>query len=194
MQDYTRMNPPRILDPIITTLASYYQSPRCLQPLDPDPGCSGKPSDHKMVLMTPISNINNNPGRIIKQVSFRPITELGLQQMRLWLNNEDWRELSYEKSAHKKAELLQNYLVEKYEEFFPEKTKKVCIDDQPFFNQKLMQLKRKKCREYRKHRRSYKWKTLNTAYTKEILIAKKQFYRNKIKNLRKSKPGNWYRE
>ena len=51
------------------------------------------------------------------------------------------------------------------------------------YNEKLKQLKRKKCREYRKHRRSRKWIILNSAYMKEILIAKKQFYRDKIKNL-----------
>ena len=31
----TRMNPPRILDPIITSLSSYYQTPECLPPLEP---------------------------------------------------------------------------------------------------------------------------------------------------------------
>ena len=32
----TRLNPPRILDPIITTLSDYYQEPVCLAPLDAD--------------------------------------------------------------------------------------------------------------------------------------------------------------
>ena len=46
----TRMNPPRILDPIITSLSDFYQMPECLPPLDCDPDSGGKPSDHKMVL------------------------------------------------------------------------------------------------------------------------------------------------
>ena len=194
VRDFTRMNPPRILDPIITSLASFYQIPLCLPPLDPDPDCNGKPSDHKMVLMSPISVINNNPARVIQQVSFRPITESGLQKMQSWLEKQEWREISYEKSAHKKAELLQKCLVKKYEEFFPCKTKKISSDDQPFYNEKLVRLKRKKCREYRKHRRSSKWKALHEAYKNEISKAKRQFYKSKIKNLRKSKPGNWYKE
>ena len=58
-----------------------------------------------------------------------------------------------------------------------------------------MRIKReKKCREYRRHRCSHKWKALNEVYKKEISAAKKEFYRNKIKNLMKSKPGNWYKE
>ena len=47
----TRLNPPRIIDPIITTLGDYYQLPQCLPPLDPDPDLDGKPSDHLMVVM-----------------------------------------------------------------------------------------------------------------------------------------------
>ena len=52
-----------ILDPIITTLSKYYQSPVCLPPLDADPDQTGAPSDHKIVFMEPINSINNNPGR-----------------------------------------------------------------------------------------------------------------------------------
>ena len=47
VQDWTRLNPPAILDPIVTTLSSYYQIPQCLDPLDPDPDKNGKPSDQK---------------------------------------------------------------------------------------------------------------------------------------------------
>ena len=51
----TRLNPPRILDPIITTLSKFYQTPECLPPLDPDPVSNGSPADHLMVLMKPIT-------------------------------------------------------------------------------------------------------------------------------------------
>ena len=37
VKSWTRMNPPAILDPIIMTLACYYQEPECLEPLDYDP-------------------------------------------------------------------------------------------------------------------------------------------------------------
>ena len=57
-----------------------------------------------------------------------------------------------------------------------------------------MQLKRKKGREYVKHRRSQKWKNLNTLYSQELRKAKKNFYKKKIQHLRKAKPGKWYSE
>ena len=59
VQNPTRMNPPRILDPIITTLSNYYQLPQCLSPLEADHDSNGKPSDHMMVVMEPISVMNN---------------------------------------------------------------------------------------------------------------------------------------
>ena len=50
--ELTRMDPPSILDPIITTLTKFYQTPKCVPPIAPD--ISGKPSDHLMVIMNPL--------------------------------------------------------------------------------------------------------------------------------------------
>jgi hypothetical protein len=47
----TRLDPDRILDPIITDLSKYYQNPICLPPLDNDPDKDGVPSDHLMPYM-----------------------------------------------------------------------------------------------------------------------------------------------
>ena len=47
-----------------------------------------------------------------------------------------------EDSAHKKAEKFQNFLVSKYEEFFPEKVISISSDDQPFISTKLKRMKR----------------------------------------------------
>ena len=137
VQNPTRMNPPRLLDPIITTLSKFYQTPKCLPPLDPDPDCDGKPSDHLMVLMIPISVTNNKPARIIRKVTFRPFSKLGLLKMQQWLEKEDWAKVTQEESAHSKAEVLQNLLMSKYQEFFPEKIRNISSDNQPFYNDKL---------------------------------------------------------
>ena len=153
VQNNTRLNPPKLLDPIITTLGKYYQVPECLPPLDPDPGSNGKPSDHLMVLMSPISTVNNKPARMTKKVTYRPINDLGLLKMSDWLEKEDWRVVLDEKSTNGKAETLQNMLLEKFQEYFPEKHKVISSDDQPFISEKLKRLKRKKCREYQKHRK-----------------------------------------
>ena len=71
----TRLNPPRILDPIITTLSDYYQEPVCLAPLDADNGTNGEASDHLMVVMEPILQMNNKPVRSKKTFTYRPYTD-----------------------------------------------------------------------------------------------------------------------
>ena len=75
VQNPTRLDPPKILDPIITTLANYYQLPRCLAPLDSDPDKNGKSSDHLMVVMEPISTVNNQAARVKKKIPYRPFNE-----------------------------------------------------------------------------------------------------------------------
>ena len=52
--------------------------------------------------------------------------------MQLWLENETWNEETYETCAHKKAELLQDKLLKKYNDFFPEKSRMISSDSQPF--------------------------------------------------------------
>ena len=194
VQDPTRLTPPRILDPIITTLSGFYQKPKCLKPLSADPLSSGKPSDHLMVVMEPISMVNNEASKTTKEIIYRPLKEEGLQQMWEWIKNETWDAISLENSAHKKAIILQQMLLDKYHEYFPEKKRTITSYDQPFFSEKLCKLKRKKNREYNKHRRSKKWEALNVIYVQELSKAKQNFYRKKIKHLKTAKPKQWYRE
>ena len=182
VQNPTRLNPPRILDPIITTLSSFYQVPVCLDPLDPDPDMNGKPSDHLMVVMTPISVLNNRPARIKKKLSFRPFNDERLKLMKEWVDKEDWSVVINEKSADKKMEILQNLLVSKYHEYFPEKSRIISSDDEPYYTAKLGKMKRKKCREYHKNRRSNKWKKLDDDYNDELENAKMRFLTTKSRN------------
>ena len=48
----------KLLDPVFTTLTKYYQQPQIKPPLDNDPDKNGRPSDHKIVLLYPISNLS----------------------------------------------------------------------------------------------------------------------------------------
>ena len=91
-------------------------------------------------------------------------------------------------------EILQQMLVNKYHLYFPEEVKTVKSDDQPFYTNKLDKMKRKKAREYNKHRKSSRWEVMNIHYEAELSKAKMDFYNKKIKNLGKANPANWYRE
>ena len=55
----TRISSQKILDPVITDLHSYYQTPKIEAPLDSDDD-NGSPSDHMMVLLRPLDTINKD--------------------------------------------------------------------------------------------------------------------------------------
>lgn len=188
----TRRNPDSILDNIITDMAKWYQSPECLEPLDADPGSGGKPSDHLIVVMKPISVINNKPARVIREIAVRPLKQSGIDLFGHWIKKQSWKEVFDAKSVDEKSEIFQKMLLEKVEEFLPLKKVKISSDDQPFCTEKMKRLKRIKSREYSKNRRSEKWKDLDVKYKKEVSSAKKNYYENIIKDLKISKPGQWH--
>ena len=78
----TRLNPPKMLDPIITTLHPYYQTPTIIPPLDPEPYSNGSPSYHLIPIMRPIDVKNNKCARSHRIVIVRPIHKSGINQLK----------------------------------------------------------------------------------------------------------------
>ena len=181
-----------ILDPIITTLSQFYQEPLCLEPLEPDHERGGKKSDHKIVLMKPINEINNQSARITKVLKSRPITQSGINQMRSWLIDQTWDDIYKAEDSHIKAEIFQNMLMHKFLVCFPEKTRKINSDDAPWMTHKLKKLDRQRKRIYRKERKSERWKSLDSEFRKAVKSSKASFYQNMIADLKKKNPSQWY--
>ena len=188
----TRLNPDKILDNIITDLSKFYQIPECLPPLDADENSGGKPSDHKIVIMQPISVVDNKPARITREIVVRPMKQSGIDLFKYWLDNQSWKEVIEADTVDKKSEIFQNMLLEKLEEYLPTKKRKVCTADQPFCTEEVKRLKRLKSREFSKHRKSIKWRELNRRYKKEVSSAKRNYYKKIIKDLKTSNINQWY--
>ena len=84
----TRLNPPAILDPIITSLAQYYEEPVMKPPINPNVNVRGAPSDHLTVLMRPLSSLIAVKPRVYKTVTMRPITDSGLDLFEQWIADQ----------------------------------------------------------------------------------------------------------
>ena len=147
-----------------------------------------------MVVMSPVSAINNKSARERRHVTYRPYSDTRLQEMGEWFEGEEWIKLLDEQDANMKMSSLQQLLVSKYEHYFPQKTKIISSDDEPFFNDALKKLRRRKCKEYHKNRRSQKWYKMDLEYRAMLKKAKNKFYSQKIKRLRKNNPKQWHRE
>ena len=76
--------------------------------------------------------------------------------------------------------------------FFPKKTRKISSNNQPFFTEKLSILKRKKQREYNKHRKSEKWTRLNVEYNEKLGAAKRTYFKKEISKLKNFIPRNGF--
>ena len=86
----TRLKPEAILDPIITTLWKYYQKPVTKPPINPNVNSKGKPSDHLVVLMKPLSSELEIQKRTYHYVKTRPITQSGVDKFGRWIVCHNW--------------------------------------------------------------------------------------------------------
>ena len=83
--------------------------------------------------------------------------------------------------------------MEKLNYFLPEKIVKFTSEDQPWVTTEIKDIGCRKKRLYFKHRRSPKWKVLNDIFLSKCEIAKENYYRDIVSDLKTSNPGRqWY--
>ena len=99
------------------TLSKYYQRPVCRPPLKSDSQVTK--ADHLMVEAEPITAINNVPARQVHQVKIRKMPASQIIKLKEDLKSYDWTEVFKLKSAHEKADLLQNIIMDKLNEYMP---------------------------------------------------------------------------
>ena len=186
------MNPDVTLDPIITTMGRYFFPPVTKPPLDSDEDKQGKPSDHLVVLMYPIESQFGCPTRKSRLVTCRPLPQSGIDKMGSWIVRQSWQELYQCKDVNSKAELLQNLMKQKLDEFLPTKVMKLTDDDKPLVTQQVKDLDRKSKREFYKHNKSEKWIQLRQRFEDKCQKAKQDYYRNTVEDLKQSNPNQWY--
>ena len=106
--------------------------------------------------------------------------------------SQDWSQIFETSTAHDKAKILQEMLLQKFNEIFPEKTHRVSSDDQPWITHKLKSLDRQRKREYHKHRKSEKWHQLNKFFKINVKCAKTNFYKKVLGELMNKHTSKWY--
>ena len=107
-----------------------------------------------------------------------------MDRMREWFIDHSWDQVYSAESAHQKAAIFQKILINKMDEIFPEKIRKVHSDDQPWISHKLKQMDRKRKRIFHKERRSERWKSMNKVFKKELKSAKSDSTKIQFLNLK----------
>ena len=188
----TRLNPDVTLDPIITTMWKFYQQPITKPPIENDQDKDGKPSDHLVVLMYPINSQIGIPPRKMRLVTFRPLPQSGIDRFGRWIQKQSWKNIYECPDVDLKAEMFQNFMKQKLDEFLPTKMIKISSEDKPWINQQVKNLDRKCKREFFKHQKSEKWITMKQQFDDKCEKAKEDYYQNTVDDLKSSNPSQWY--
>ena len=188
----TRRNPDAILDVIITNLHNLFQPPRTLEPIDNDTDNSGKPSDHLVVVMEPLTNENPTRTKRYRTIKHRPFPDSAIREMGQWVQSQTWQEIFLQEDVNLKAQKFEEIIMEKVNLFCPEETLKLSENDKPWVDPKLIQLDRQQKREYNKRKRSKKWLKLNQLFQERAEQLKESYYTNMVEDLKISNPGQWY--
>ena len=81
--------------------------------------------------MRPITELNNKSARSIREVRVQPLHQAGLEKLQKWFEIQDWSEVISIGSVDEKADIYQQMIMSKVDEYLPEVTKKIASDDEP---------------------------------------------------------------
>ena len=134
-------------------------------------------SDHNVVLLN--VTFPCNPHFTKKKFTFTPYTKRGEEEFGRLLLSTNWSIID-SPDPNFGAQALCNLLDTYTKECFPEKTRTIKSTDKPWMNKKVASISRKKKREYKKHRRSCRWKRLEEE-SEELIESAKSAYFEKMK-------------
>ena len=181
----------KILDVIVTNLASFYQEPTIIPAILPDISGHGAPSDHYGVCAIPISahEVTNHRTKLIKLI--RPVPESLIPNFEAKLENQDFQFL-HSSPVPSMVDNFQSLLTRIMSETFPEKRITITPYDQPWFTEELRKLRRARQRRYVRHGKDDLY--LNIKRKFDLKLQEEIFkYKNRIESqVRDGKRGSSY--
>ena len=137
-----------------------------------------------MPVAYPINSISGSSSSHTYTVKkFRPLPQSGIQNFGQWVTTIDWQFLRENDDPNVQVEHFQKLLLDELDIFFPEKEVKISNGDLPFMTMELKLLDRQKKREYRKHKKSEKYLTLQSKYQVLFNNTSRSYFNNVIDNL-----------
>ena len=181
----------RIIDVIVTNLASFFNEPVIIPPILPDRPGHGAPSDHNGVFATPHTNQHLSDKRTKVTKKIRPLPESLLQSFHSKLAAYDFN-IGNNLSVEQMVDNFQSGSTSLLHETFPEKEITVSPEDVPWFNEQLRNLKRQRQRRYTRHGKDKKYDEISQKFD-EKLKTEMQKYIYKIKmEVKEGKRGSSY--
>ena len=183
----------KVLDIILTNVASLYCVPIIAPPVPPDDPLCGVPSDHSTPVATPLATDTLQQTRDYVVKVSRPLPESGMLEFGEWICKEDWSGIPENADPTEQVLAFENIVNQKIEVIFPTKSVRInpCID-LPFINSDLKKLDRLVKREYTNHLKSKKYLRLKESYDQKFKIAAADYLKKSVRSLMEDDPGTAY--
>ena len=181
------------LELILTCMATLFHPPTTQDPLKQDENTTGKPSDHKMIIVAPKANAHYKQERYKKTIHIRQQPQSKVAAFMSELGAHSWPEVFAEEDPNIKASSYHNTIMSLRDKHFPVKSVKMSSLDKKWFTSTLKVMYNKMQNEFFKNRKSQKWKSLMLKFRKSEKKACKKFYRNFVSELKVSNPTQYFK-
>ena len=141
----TRKN--KILDVIITNIGHHYNSPQLVSPVPCDNPADGVPSDHCTEIAAPILSMYDEPSNEYRKKTTRPLHDSGIRAFGRWITKTSWDVIKEFDDPSTQANVLEEIIDEKLNEYLPTKTLKITQKDKMWITAELKKIDRLKKRD-----------------------------------------------
>ena len=150
-----------ILDEVLTEAYQYYERATILPPIGPDSPLHGASSDHKVVLVNPLSNLGAQQSLAKFEMRTRhKFSESGILALSKFLGTYDWSNLHSAVGPDEKLEWLECIVNGAIDTFCPTETVKVKLNSKFYISTKLTLLSDLKSKEYKRNQNSERFREL----------------------------------
>ena len=179
------------LDLIITDAHALYHPPIQEPPLLPDDPASAAPSDHHGNLLVPRSDQSTTTTRPYKLVTVRPITQSQMNALGKWIVKEQWEDVLNENNTDTALDIFTSTVFTMLDAVAPTKNVKIACQDPAWMNSRIKSMIRRRNREFDRHGKTQKWKSLKLKCHKLCKRAKNGFITSFISNIKDKDPRTW---
>ena len=178
---------------IIMNSYKHYKSPIIAPPIKPDNPDSGKPTDHSTPVCIPHTDRHSRPIRSYRLHKYRPLPDSSLAKFGQWVMNEEWDCIDESLPPTEQVAEFERLTQEKLNQFCPEKTMKISSQDKVWITEELKKIHRLKSREYIKHGKSVKYKSLSKEFLTKFKLESQKYMQKQMNELKETNPGCAYR-
>ena len=171
----------RTLDVILTNLSQFYDQPEKLPPFGL--------SDHFTIKVLPMIRPKRSDN--IKILRTRDTSESNKMALGRVLSGIDWSCLHNLRTCDDKFSFFNDVLLVTMDIIMPIKEKRICTSDAPWMTEKLKSNIRKRQKSLKKGNQDA-FKYYRNQVNRERKRCRQVYYRNKVENLKHTKPNDWW--